>query len=210
MKTLIFDFDGTIADSFGVFLNVFEEVTKRKDKITAAEIETLRGMRPREILKHLGIKRWQIPRLLVAGRRAMSKHIADVSPIAGLPAVLRDLHAQGYRMMILSTNSSENIRQFLKKNRLDDCFEEVVGGAGIFNKATALRKMIKKYSLQKTDCIYIGDEVRDIEAAAKAKLDYISAAWGYNSLPALERAQPMALAKKPRHLPQLLKRISAQ
>jgi phosphoglycolate phosphatase len=201
VKTIIFDFDGTIADSFMLLVGIFEEITKRPAKFTEAEITELRGKQVKQILKYLRIKRWQIPRFLVRGRQAMTAQIETVVPIKGLPEALEQLHRSGYRMIILSSNSGTNISKFLAMNNLGKYFESVHGGVGVFNKAAALRKLIKKEKLELGNCIYIGDEVRDIEAARKVGVKYISVGWGFSTSEALRKENPMKFVTKPSDLP---------
>jgi phosphoglycolate phosphatase len=200
MKTLIFDFDGTIADSFSVLIEVFGQLVKNADKIGVNEIEELRGMSVSQIVKRLKIKRWQIPRLVIRGRQALGLQIDTIQLIKDLGPVIRSLHRQGYRMFILSTNSSLNIQRFLKNNGLDDCFANVYGNAGVLSKTSALKKLMAKERLAAGDCLYIGDEIRDITAASKAGLDYISVSWGYNNKQSLEAQNPMKLVDTPKQL----------
>jgi phosphoglycolate phosphatase len=200
MKTLIFDFDGTIADSFSVLIEVFGQLVKNADKIGVNEIEELRGMSVSQIVKRLKIKRWQIPRLVIRGRQALGLQIDTIQLIKDLGPVIRSLHRQGYRMFILSTNSPLNIQRFLKNNGLDDCFANVYGNAGVLNKTSALKKLMAKERQAAGSCLYIGDEIRDITAASKAGLDYIAVSWGYNNKQSLEAQNPMKLVDTPKQL----------
>ncbi|MDB5170976.1 MAG: Haloacid dehalogenase-like hydrolase, partial [Candidatus Saccharibacteria bacterium] len=59
INTVIFDFDGTIADSFGVFVETLEEVLNRPKPLSAEEIADLRGSSTREIIKKLDVKKRQ-------------------------------------------------------------------------------------------------------------------------------------------------------
>jgi phosphoglycolate phosphatase len=207
MRTLIFDFDGTIADSFVTLIGVFEEVTKRKQKFTADEIEKLRGLPLKGILKNLKIKRWQIPRLLIKGRRAMTLKVIDIRPFKGLTEVLAELSQEDYRMFILSTNSPENINEFLKANKLEAYFERICGNIGL-RKAAALKKLMKREDLRPSQSIYIGDEIRDVEAARKAGLAVISVGWGFNHPGILKQSRPDGLAIAPNELITLIKKLN--
>lgn len=207
MKTIIFDFDGTIADSFATLVGIFEEITSRKQKLKPKEIESLRGQPLKGILKHLKIKKWQIPSLLIKGKRAMAIKITKIKPFDGLPQVLKKLHDEGYQMFILSTNSSENISTFLKTNDMHSYFRRIYGDIGLRSKSSALRKVMKKEHVRRSECVYIGDEVRDVEAAKKAGITHISVGWGFNYPETLKNAQPTALASQPPELITILKRL---
>jgi len=200
VKTLIFDFDGTIADSFESLLSVFENITARPQKLTAKEIKELRGSSLRQIIKFLKIKRWQIPSLMLKAKRQIAVKIIDIKTFEGMPRVLKELHENGYKMFILSTNSSENITKFLKVNHLDAYFYEIYGDIGLRSKSTALKKILKKESLNVSECFYIGDEVRDVEAAKKIGMKSIAVGWGFNYPAALKQAKPDHLSTKPKDL----------
>lgn len=204
MKTLIFDFDGTIADSFGVLLATFERVVNQSKPLSDEEVARLRGKSLKQIIKILNIKSWQLPRLLLKSRRDIKRRFGEVKPFEGLPEIIKQLHNDEFEMYIVSTNNAKVIDQFLKTNQIDGCFHRVYGDIGLGGKARALSKVIKNHRLNKADCTYIGDEVRDIEAAKKVGIRSVSVGWGFNFPEALQKAKPSALAQHPEDLLQIL------
>ena len=58
----------------------------------------------------------------------------------------------------------------------------------MFGKAPKLRAVLKASGIPARQAIYLGDEIRDAEAAHKAGMAYGAVAWGYHSMDAL-RAQ---------------------
>ncbi len=80
---------------------------------------------------------------------------------------------------------------------MNQYFESIVGGVGVFGKTIAIKTTIKKYKIDKNSCIYIGDEVRDIKASKKVGLPVISVTWGFNGQDILSANQPDYIAKKP-------------
>lgn len=204
MKTLIFDFDGTIADSFEVILEIFEEIYPKPQKLTRREIQILRGKPVKEIFAYLKIRRWQIPKLLFRGKQAMASKMNKIQPF-DLKASLKSLKKSGYQMHILSTNTPSNIEVFLKNHALDGYFKSIQGNIGIRGKAPALKKLLRKQGLAAADCIYIGDEVRDIDAAKKVGMTSLSVTWGFNTPQSLKRAEPDIIVHKPRELAKAIK-----
>lgn len=200
MKTLIFDFDGTIADSFETLLEIFEEIHARPQKLTPNEVKMLRGEPIKKIIKYLKIRRLMVPRLIIKAKRLLAQRMPTIRTFQYLPQIIRQLHQQGVPMYILSTNSPANIEVFLKKNNLDGCFTKIYGNTGLFSKSSALKKIIKKEELSRADCVYIGDEVRDIEAARKAKISSVGVTWGFNDAASIKNARPDIVAQKPKDL----------
>src|SRR6266508_5314605 len=167
-KTLIFDFDGTLADTLTIAISVFRELAPNGHAADDDEIERLRGLSAREVAKALSIPWWRIPRLVYYGRKAVTMQIDSVKTFPGMPLVLRQLHEQGYRLLILSSNSTKNIAFFLQKNKLEAYFDGFWRDQSIFAKSAALKKLLRKKNIKPEDCRYIGDEARDVEAARHA------------------------------------------
>src|SRR5882757_8129980 len=108
MATFIFDFDGTLADSFGLMVDTAHEILGYKDRMSAERIEKLRGLPVHKVLKEVGVRWWQVPRLATRGRQMMAARlVADVEPFPKIPEVLHELHSKGHKLFMLSSNSAE-------------------------------------------------------------------------------------------------------
>jgi phosphoglycolate phosphatase len=200
-KAVIFDFDGTIADSFEVFVEVLVAAIGRKEGFSPEEIVDLRGSSTREIMRKLGIKKWQLPILAVKGKRALGAKMERVEPFQGIPEAFKELHKSGLKIYILSTNTSKNIKGFLKKYGLENDIDEIYADIGIFGKVKWLSKLMKQQGLQASECVYIGDETRDIEATKKVGMKCIAVSWGYGNPETLQAYHPDNLVGKPLDLP---------
>lgn len=199
MKTLIFDFDGTLADSFELVVDIAHEVLQIP-RVSEERLEAFRHMSTLKIAKELHISFARAPHLLLKGRQLMQERIGDVKTFPGIPETLGQLHKVGYQLIVMSSNSEQNVRTFLKHNDLDKYFDAVYGGVGLLNKAAALRKTIKRNGYNFGECYYIGDEVRDVIASKKVGIKCVAVLWGYQSAKALEQQKPLALASKPSEL----------
>src|SRR5881397_2722809 len=106
--------------------------------LTPQEIETLRNLPPLAAAKHLGVPLWKAPGLLVKGRAALSQHITDIRLFKGMDGVLKKLDSDGHQIFVISSNSLNNVRIFLRHQKVDGYFEKLYGGVGIFGKASVL------------------------------------------------------------------------
>jgi phosphoglycolate phosphatase len=194
MKTLIFDFDGTIADSFELVLEIAHELTG-VERIDETEIARMRQLPLLKVVQEMHIPLIRLPRLILQGRQKMHEHIHEVHPFPGIPEVLSELHNSGHHLLMMSSNSEQNVRTFLRSNNLESYFDGVYGGVAVFNKAAALRRIIKRNRIDTKTCYYIGDEVRDIIAASKVGIEPVAVSWGYQAPEALSKYHPYALAK---------------
>ena len=200
MSAIIFDFDGTIADSFEVIIGIFYEVTKREVVIDDAEIERLRGMSLVQAAEELRIPPWKMPFLLFRGKRRMSKQMTHIAVHRGIPETVRKLQAEGHQLFIVSSNSEKNIRIFLDKHAMTNEFVSIYGNVGLLGKARILKKVLHKNSLDPQDTWYVGDEVRDIVGAFNADLKIMSASWGFNTAEILAAHNPTVLIKTPNEI----------
>lgn len=192
----MFDFDGTIADTFELFVESFAKVAPGV-AAQDVDIEALRGMSVKEALAELGVKKWQLPKLIVAGRKEMAKGIAGVPVFEGIDEVLVTLKKRGATLAVLSSNSTENIQTVLAKHGLGRYFDEVVGGVSLVGKPKAIKRLQKQLNVELTDIIYIGDEVRDIEAARKVGVKCAAVTWGFNTRKVLQKNNPDWLIDSP-------------
>lgn len=196
MKSVIFDFDGTIADTLPIAIECAESVLGDLG-LTDEKIKRYKNMTVRQLINELDVPYHRIPKYVVIARSFIKQNIPKITVFQGLTEVIKQLHDSGYRLYIVSSNSVENINTILSNNELNQYFESIVGGVGVFGKTIALKSTIKKYKIDKKTCIYIGDEVRDIKASNKVGLPIISVTWGFNGEQILSSNKPDFIAKEP-------------
>ena len=197
-STIIFDFDGTIADSFDVTIDIFYELTNRKIRLNESEITRLRKLSLLQVARELQVPLWKGILLHRQARKKQWDHRDDIRPFAGMAEALKDLHKAGNHLLILTTNGEQNVQYFLQKYGLAQYFDDVYAGVGLFRKKNALRKFAKKHHLEPGDCFYVGDESQDIDAAKQAGMKTVAVSWGYNDISLLETKQPDLVVMKPK------------
>jgi phosphoglycolate phosphatase len=207
MAVIIFDFDGTIADSFDYVASFLELHVRRKHALTEEEKETLRGMTMQQMAMYLGSPRWYLPVLFIIGRRAMGQAMYNVPLFEGMGAVIDKLHAEGHELMIVSSNNSRNIRKFLKQHHLYKFFTDIYGDAGFFGKKRAIRRVLGRNHMEPEQAWYIGDEARDVVAAKAAGVRVIAATWGFDHAHILAEHEPAALAGHPADIIRILEEM---
>lgn len=200
MKTVIFDFDGTIADSLGLVVEIYRQLTNDTRQLTPAEYEALRKLPAQKVARSIGVPLWRIPFLVRKGRKIMHSRLNEVQVFEGLPQALERLQEQGCTLRIVTSNSAGNVQKFLNDHDLSEYFSDIVGDVGLFNKAKVLRKIIKNDRLDAAQSYYVGDEARDIIASKKAGIRIVSVSWGYNHEDLLRDLQPYAIARTPHEL----------
>ena len=131
-------------------------------------------------MKLSGVKWWQIPRLVRFFRKESAKSASEIKPCAGVPEMVQSV-AQSADLGILTTNTTAAVECFLRNHGLESYFGYVKPGVPLFGKRRALRRAVRLLRKKYSQVLYVGDEIRDIEACRKAGVDIISVSWGFNS-----------------------------
>ena len=191
-NTIIFDFDGTIADTLNSVVKIVNDHAEHfgYKKVTKEDIPYLQGKKPREILSYLGISIFKLPSWIKKIHSEINKEITNMTPTVNISPLLSELcHDEHFQIGILTSNTQENVKQFLDKNELD-FFDFVRTGKSVFGKSHIINKIIKQRHVNKNEVFYVCDEVRDIEAARKSGIKSIAVTWGYNTKDALIKENP--------------------
>ncbi|MBW4635536.1 MAG: HAD-IA family hydrolase [Iphinoe sp. HA4291-MV1] len=209
-KVIIFDFDGTIADTVDALVSIANRLAEDFGyiPITQKELALLRNLSSREIIKYSGISILKIPFLLKKVKSELKNKIKELKPISGIKEALVALNNEGYRLGIITSNSLENVTDFLKVNDLENLFDFISSGVTIFGKTTIINNVLKQKQIQPQEVIYVGDETRDIEASKKANIKVIAVTWGFNSQEVLAKQNPDFLIHHPSQLLEVMKFIN--
>lgn len=202
MQTVIFDFDGTLVDSLEQSLRIANALAPQFGlrQVTESELQHLRELNPQEILRGLKIPLWKLPCFLHRLRQEMVVRDCALLGVPQIPQLLQDLSRRGVRLGVLSSNDRRVVERFLRDADLLPLFTFVEGGARIFGKSYRLRSLLRRYRIPRQQVFYVGDEVRDVVAARQAQVKSIAVTWGFNTLTALQQAQPHALIEQPQEL----------
>jgi phosphoglycolate phosphatase len=190
-RLAIFDFDGTLADSFPFLASVFDGLADRHGfrRVEPHEVSRLRRCGAREIMAHLGMPAWKLPLVARSFIGLMRENAAAVPLFAGAGDMLEHLAQRGIVLAIVSSNSRENVERVLGPHtaRLISHYE---CGASIFGKRSRIRTVLKRSGIQKTDAICIGDQPTDLDAAHAEHVDFGAVAWGYGDFESLKALGP--------------------
>lgn len=201
-KVILFDFDGTIADTYQAIADITNKLStefgyKALDK---EEQLLLKNLSSREIVQRSEISIFKLPFLIRRVRAELSKEIGDLTPIKDLAQVLFELRNRGYVLGIVTSNIKENVEVFLDQNKLSTLFTYIYASTSIFGKHRVINQVITDNRLNPADVIYVGDETRDIRSARKSNVGIISVSWGFNSEEILREFQPDNLVDHPQEL----------
>ncbi|HEY8605994.1 MAG TPA: HAD hydrolase-like protein [Noviherbaspirillum sp.] len=179
-RFVVFDFDGTLADSFPWFLRTFNGLAGkyRFRPITPDEVDALRGLGSRELVAHLQLPMWKVPMVTAEMRRRMTEQVPEIPLFEGVDRLLVRLHEHGIETAVLTSNTRENVQRILGPHNTA-LIRHFECGVSIFGKEARFRKLVRRARADPARVLCVGDEIRDAQAAAAAGLAFAGVAWGY-------------------------------
>lgn len=202
IKTIIFDFDGTIADSFDTVFAISNRLADEfgYPQTPLEDVAALKNLSSREILRRSKVSFFKLPFLLLRLRVELNREIARLQPIPGIKDALLALKQQGHHLGIVTSNSRQNVIAFLEAQAMRDLFDFIDSGLTLFGKGRIIQQILRQNRIDPTTTIYVGDETRDVEAARKIGIKVIAVCWGFNSCEVLEAQRPDFLILSPAEL----------
>lgn len=207
-KHIIFDFDGTLANSIEVVVKVYNGLAEQYsfNQINPNEYRNMMKLSLREKIKVLNIpmsKVLVIRKFSQEFKRQYKFHLKSLQLFNGMLEVLSTLYEKGYTLSIITSNSESNIMAYMDQQGIS-YFDQVKSSKGLFAKDKSLKQYMRSNRLSNKDLIYIGDEVRDIQACKKMNVEVIAVTWGMDQRQALLAENPDHIVNKPNEILNLI------
>ncbi len=204
-RLVIFDFDGTLADSYGWFLSVFEDLSKRFQlpQVDADELRRLRAMDITQIMREYRIPFWKIMLIGKHLTQLMGSQIEHIRLVAGMQGVLDTLARHDVRLAIITSNAESNVRRVMGAENMA-YFDFIESGVSMFGKKSKIHKLLKKTGVAAEQTLSIGDELRDLKSAHEAQVHFGAVSWGTTDLLTLRQHAPELAFEHPLEILQAL------
>jgi len=198
IKTIIFDFDGTLADTLPVTLSCVNKLAGEYGYKEVEPKEEMRNKSMRQLIKEeLGLSLFQIPGYLKKLKPLINQEKEKAALFDGIIGILKPL-SKKYTLFILTSNTPEIVNYVLGKNR--GLIDFVFTNSSLFGKHKFLKKILQEKGLSRDEVLYIGDEIRDIKACKKTGIKIVAVTWGYDSKRILVKEKPDFLVDRPKDI----------
>lgn len=188
---MIFDFDGTLANTFPWFLTIADQVADafKLERIDQVKLEHLRDLEITKVLQYLDIPLWRLASIAAYVRRLMNRDIQNIPLFEGVDRLIQALLDKDIQVALVSSNSTKNVRKVLGLEIADQIhFYEC--GVSLFAKKSKFLKILASSGVSSHETIAIGDEIRDLKAAQDARIPFGAVSWGYTSVDTLLSLAP--------------------
>ena len=190
-KLIIFDFDGTLADTLPLFAGVFDQAADKYGfkRMERGRQQELRRLDARQMMALHEVPLWKVPAIATFMRAAMGRSVGEIRLFDGMADVLRTLKARGVMLAVVSSNSRSNVVNVLGPE-LAGLFSRFECGASLFGKLPKIRKVLAATGVAREHTMLVGDEIRDARVSAEAGIDFGAVAWGFNTVETLMAENP--------------------
>ena len=190
-RLAIFDFDGTLADSFALFFEAYNELALRHGfrQVTVEEARRLRSLHARDIMREVGMPAWKLPIVSAEYIGMMRARRGEVRPFAGAREVLEKLRDSSVAVAVVSSNAEDNVRAILGDAAAAHV-SHYACGMSIFGKRSHLRKLLRVAGIDSAHAIYIADQAVDFEAARAEGIAFGAVTWGFGDAAHLTQLDP--------------------
>jgi phosphoglycolate phosphatase len=204
---VVFDFDGTIAKTDELMLELYNKMAQDLSikPIAEEEVTVLKEMTTREALRSLKIYWYKVPKLWRRMTTALAEHSHQIEIHDGIPELLKNLADHQIQFGIISSNSIENIQAVFQHNNLPSPLF-IGSSSAIFKKHKVYKKLLKQHHYALKTSIYVGDETRDVALGQKLSVPVLSVSWGFATVKSLQNAGATVICKSVKELENEFKR----
>lgn len=210
-QAIIFDLDGTLADSvhdIAASMNAVLHDMGLPGFETSKYSKWIGGgstAMVSEVAKVRGVNATKLLGLYLAHYK---RNLTDQTlPFQGVSALLQTCAATGFPIALLSNKHNEMVHVLRDKLFAETPFLEIIGLSGLFPRKpdpAAALYIAEQIGVRPTDCLLVGDTVTDMATAKAAQMQSAAALWGYGVAKEIEQTQPDFLFDDPAQLETLI------
>ncbi|WP_146551675.1 HAD family hydrolase [Rummeliibacillus sp. SL167] len=212
IKNLIFDFDGTLADSRQCSVLATQQafIEFGLKKPSEKQIEYYMGV-PIEVsfkkMATTGFTDESFEKLLTIFRQAY-KNLENktLSTFPNIPNVLESIASSGKQLFVVSSKKSDVLLRNLQTLNINTYFKDIIGSDKVTHykpHPEGILKLMDFYQLNADETVMIGDTIFDLQMAKSANVFSCGVTWGSHSKEALQEERSTFLVDEVNQLAML-------
>lgn len=189
MKAIIFDFDGTLANTLPVCYFAFNQVFKEFDHkdLSSDEIKAMFGPSETGIIREnlLNQNKEQAIELFYKAYSENHENLVELNK--DINELITYLKNNGVKLGIVTGKAKRSLDISLKALQMENLFDVIVTGDDVINPKPHPEGVIKALSalqIEKNEAMFVGDSDADIQAGVQANVYTVGVQWlpDYQSL----------------------------
>jgi len=197
MKTVIWDFNGTIIDDVQLCLDIENRMLRERNMHAGYTLQQYRDLFCFPVIdyyKKIGYdfsSGETYEHVSVEFNEAYDQGFSSCGLVDGFEEKLAESRSRGYQNVILSASQQGRLNEQCRQLGISGSFQEIIGISDLLaaGKIERARRWFHQFGVRPEDCIYIGDTVHDMETAQALGIDrYTLVACGHQSLQVLQKA----------------------
>lgn len=199
LKTIIFDFDGVIGDTYDIYYELCKEFFKDLSE------QDFKDYHNGNVFQS-NVMKWKPQDLAIFFEKQKQKFTKK--HLFPLKKVISELQKK-YQLLVISSTIDENVRYFLGLGGYNRYFQGIFGATTHKSKVEKFKMIFRQYSLKPKECLFITDTIGDIKEAKHVNVESIAVTWGYHDKELLSSQNPLAVVQKHDDLLQAIEKHSS-
>lgn len=182
MKAIIFDFDGTLANTLPICYFAFQRVFKEFDnkELSSEEIEAMFGPSETGIIRANLVNSNKEQAIELYYKNYLECHSNLVKHNVDIDEMIKLLKDNGIKLGIVTGKARRSLDISLKALQMDHLFDAIITGDDVIKPKPHPEGIIKALSLlgvQNHEAMFIGDSDADIQAGSAANVHTVGVRW---------------------------------
>jgi len=188
MKAVIFDFDGTLANTLPICYYAFQNVFKEFDNkdLSSKQIKAMFGPSETGIIKEnlTNLNKEQAIELYY--EKYLENHSNLVKHNTEIDEMIRHLRVNGIKLGIVTGKARRSLDISLKILQMDNYFDVIITGDDVINPkphSEGVTKALSLLDVENNEAMFIGDSDADIQAGKEANVHTAGVQWLHDYQP---------------------------
>lgn len=186
-KILVFDFDGVLFDTMALVNQATMELFPSLTEEMARELLVGNLHEGLEKIAHLRIQHTEEEK--ARWREEYSKKKAEAPMFVGAKAMLEELHAAGYILVLNTTAANQNCLPLLEKAEITGLFDFLATKEMSKSKVEKFTLIEEKYGISPNEMLFVTDSLGDLRESDIAGVPTIAVLWGAHDRSFFEREE---------------------